>query len=80
MRYDSRFTRSGNGKRGKSGARLRRTIERAKKDNWERRRTLNQKRYERWEKSFQNVLVYDKNGNTYWAMDRKQLLHKGGKP
>jgi hypothetical protein len=36
--------------------------------------------YARWEKSFQNVKAYDKNGNTYWAMARKQLLHKGGKP
>lgn len=78
MRHN--FTRTGNSKRGKSGARIRRVIERAERDHWEKRRTLNLKRYERWEKSFQNVKAHDKNGNTFWAMDRPQLLHKGGKP
>lgn len=77
MRHN--FTRSGNSKRGKSGARIRRMMERADRDGWEKRRTLNQKHYERWEKSFQNVLVRSNRG-TYWAMDRPQLLHKGRKP
>lgn len=80
MRYDSRFTRSGNGKRSKSGARVRRSMERGDRDGWEKRRTLNQARYERWEKSFQNVKAHDKYGNTFWVVHRPQLIHKGSKP
>jgi hypothetical protein len=77
---DTNFTRSGNGRRHKSGARLLRVIERANKDGWAKRLKRDMDQYARWEKSFQNVKAYDKNGNMYWAMARKQLLHKGGKP
>lgn len=80
MRGYRGFTRSGNGKRNKSGARLRRIVERGDRDGWEKRLNRNIEQHKRWEKSFQNVLVHDKNGHTYWAMDRPQLLHKGRKP
>lgn len=79
MRGYRGFTRNGNAKRGKSGARLRRVMERAAKDGWERRAGRKHLQYERWEKSFRNVMLI-KDGATYWAMDRKPVIHKGRKP
>lgn len=79
MRGYRGFTRSGNGKRNKSGARLRRVMERAERDGWASRAGKSHTKYMRWEKSFRNVLVLE-DGATYWAMDRPQLLHKGRKP
>jgi hypothetical protein len=55
-------------------------MERGDRDGWEKRRTLNQARYERWEKSFQNVKAHDKYGNTFWVVNQPQLIHKGRKP
>lgn len=78
MRHN--FTRSGNSRRGKSGARVRRMVARADRDGWVKRGAKAHEQYMRWEKSFQNVLAYDRTGHSYWAMDRPQLLHKGRKP
>ena len=73
-------TRSGNGKRGKSGARLRRTMERADANGWRTRRDRNLSSFERWIKTFENVKTHDKYGNTFYAYDRPALIHKGRKP
>lgn len=80
MRGYRGFTRTGVRKRSKSGARLRRIVERADRDGWKKRLNRSIEQHKRWEKSFQNVLARDKNGDTYWAMDRSQLIHKGRKP
>lgn len=79
MRGYRGFTRSGNVKQGRTGARRLRIVERAERDGWVSRAGKSHTKYERWEKSFRNVMVTE-DGATYWVMDRKQLLQKGGKP
>lgn len=74
------FTRNGNSKRGKSGARLRRTMERADRDGWEKRGTRIEAQFERFLKSFQNVRTHDQRGNMFYAMDRPALIKNGRKP